>query len=467
VSWPGMDATREIKDPAVARRLRDAVDGCEKLPVLDRALQLVLTLADREETGVAELVDALEQDPALATNVLRFANSAANAVRMPIRTVRQAVSMVGRTGVRRLALDSVAYRFFERAPGNGGASSGHLHLHAVQVSRLAVVAAEHAGIGTDAPHLAGLLHDCGKLVMPRAFGSDLADAIAVAHRSGRARAAAERARIGVDHAQAGALLAAASGVDEAIVRAIAWHHGGDTGLVAPDRITACVQLADQVVGAVSGAELDRKLCDAALAVLGLPDEALDELAHAVGGDLRRAAAPASTVAEQIAALEGAAREDDLTGLATRCHWIQYVRARLQDGEQGGVVLLDVDDLTLVNESYGRRVGDVVLCEVARVAAARGFVGRLGDDEVAIWIPEAPSATAFVAEQVVRSVRTAVPLSAGPGLPPPRVTVSAGSAATRGDTTVEALLDLAGEALARAKREGRDRAVQSDVATTAA
>ena len=66
-------------------------------------------------TGVAELVHALEQDPALATNVLRFANSAANPVRMPIRTVRQAVSMVGRTGVRRLALDSVAYRFFERA----------------------------------------------------------------------------------------------------------------------------------------------------------------------------------------------------------------------------------------------------------------------------------------------------------------------------------------------------------------
>jgi diguanylate cyclase (GGDEF)-like protein/putative nucleotidyltransferase with HDIG domain len=456
-----MDAEREIKDPRAARRLTEAVAGCEKLPVLDRALQLVLTLADREETGVAELVHALEQDPALATNVLRFANSAANSARMPIRTVRQAVSMVGRTGVRRLALDSVAYRFFERAPGNGGASSGQLHLHAVLVSRLAVVCAEHAGIGTDAPHLAGLLHDCGKLVMPRAFGSDVADAIVAEHRSGCARAEAEREHVGADHAQAGAMLAAASGVDDAIVRAIAWHHGGDSGTVAPDRVTACVQLADQVVGAVCGADLDRDLCDAALAVLGLPDEVLDELAHAAGGRLTGTGDPETT--------------DDLTGLASRRHWVQTVRARLAAGDRGGIVVVDVDGLTRFNETHGRRVGDVLLCEVARIAAARGFVGRLDDDELAIWIADEPSRTASVAEQVVRAVRAASPAdvedaaadAATPGSPAPRVTVSAGSAATSGGASVEALLELAHEALGRAKHEGRDRAVDSHVLTAAA
>lgn len=51
--------------------------------------------------------------------------------------------------------------------------------------------------------------------------------------------------------------------------------------------------------------------------------------------------------------------------------------------------------------------------------------------------------------------------------PLRVTVSAGSAATSGGTTVEALLQSAREALARAKSEGRDRAVESDAQVAAA
>lgn len=467
MDWLGTDAqtdaARHSRDPQVARRLADAVAECEKLPVLDKALRRVLTLADRDETGVAELVEALEQDPALAANVLRFANSAANIVRMPVRTVRQAVTMVGRTGVRRLALDSVAYRFFERADGNGGVSRGHMHLHAVQVSRLAVLCAEQAGIASDGPHLAGLLHDCGKLVMPVAWAGTAVDEIASAHPSGCARAAAELERFGADHAQAGALLAAASGVDDDIVRAIAWHHGGDSGRVCPDRVTACVQLADQIAGAVAGAPLDHDLCDAALAVLGLPDEILDDLAHAANG-LPAGTEGGNTLAERVRELEVLALSDDLTGLASRRHWMDRVRERLDAGECGGIVLVDIDGFKEVNDTHGHQIGDVVLCEVARVAGTLGFAGRIGGDELAIWVADEPSLTDEVGEQLVRSVRRdpRAPEAAGP-----RVTVSAGMASTRGGQTLEGLLACADDALYQAKRSGRDRAVSSDVRAAAA
>ena len=74
--------------------------------------------------------------------------------------------------------------------------------------------------------------------------------------SGADRARAERELLGVDHATAGALLARASGVDQEVIRAIDWHHGGDHGLACPDRVTACVQLADVVAHAMAGAPLD-------------------------------------------------------------------------------------------------------------------------------------------------------------------------------------------------------------------
>jgi len=466
VTWLGMDARTEsnrgISDTQVTQRLSAAVDACEKLPVLDRALQRVLTLAAREETSLAELVEALEQDPSLTTNVMRFANSAANGVRMPVRSVRQAVTMVGRTGVRRLALDSVAYRFFERAAGNGGVSRGSMHVHALLVSRLAVLCAEHAGVSTDGPHLAGLLHDCGKLVMPVAFGEDAVDEVAGSHASGCGRALAELELFGADHGQAGALLAEASGVDDEIVRAIAWHHGGETAGVCPDCTTACVQLADQVASAVAGGDLDRDLCNAALAALGLPDEVLDELAQAAGGAAVDATAtPTTSLVNRVRELEVLALTDDLTGIASRRHWLEHVRAQLEAGESGGIVVLDIDAFKDVNDTFGHQIGDVVLCEVARTAAAAGFAGRLGGDELAVWVHGEPSLAVEIAEQVVRAARRH---DSGGG---PTVTVSAGVATTMRGDGLEVLLGRADDALYCAKREGRDRAVDGDVRSAAA
>ena len=463
MTWFGMDAetdaTRGCSDPEVDRRVGGAVDACEKLPVLDRALQQVLSLAEREEATLADLVEALEQDPGLATNVLRFANSAANGVRIPVRSVRQAVTMVGRRSVRRLALDSVAYRFFERADGNGGVSLGTMHVHAVQVARLAVASAGYAGIGTDAPHLAGLLHDCGKLVMPVAFGAAQVDELATVHPSGCARALAELDRFGTDHAHAGARLAAASGLDDEIVRSIAWHHGGDTGRVTPDRVTACVQLADQVVQAISGGDLDRVLVDAALAVLGLPDEALDDLAQVAG--CRPGVASEESLAGRVRELEKLALTDDLTGIASRRHWLEQVEAQLRAGQGGGVVMLDIDNFKQINDTFGHRVGDVVLCEVARTAASVGLAGRLGGDELAIWVAGEPDDTRAAAEDVVRRSRRTASDAA------PAVTLSAGVAATSSGRVLEHLLVRADEALYRAKNAGRDRVVESDVRPQAA
>jgi diguanylate cyclase (GGDEF)-like protein/putative nucleotidyltransferase with HDIG domain len=449
---------RTAADSPATLRVMEAIGQCEKLPVLDNALRRVLELADRDEVTLGELVTAVEQDPGLTANILRFANSSAVPTVMPIRSMRQAVTFVGRQGLKRLALDSVAYRFFERASGNGGSSRGQMHLHAVQVSRLAVACADFAGIPSDAAHLAGLLHDCGKLVMPIAFGEEPLDQLSLRHPTGAERSRAERETLGIDHATAGALLASASGVDQEVIRAIDWHHGGDHGLACPDRVTACVQLADVVAHAMAGAPLDRELCEAALAVLGLPDEVLDELAQAGGGGSvtgGMADPGAGGVQTQVSELERLALTDDLTGLASRRHWLQSVRARLEAGEQGGVVLLDVDRFKDINDTYGHQVGDLVLCEVARVAGRLGFAGRLGGDELAIWVGDEPSATAEVAERAVRQIRD------GEGTPT-QVTVSAGTAITRGGATLSALLAAADEALYKAKRGGRNQVATTEM-----
>src|SRR5690349_22479464 len=202
-------------------RLVGAVEQLGRLPVLSATVRRVQAIAESEDAGIGDMVAALEADQGLATDLLRYANSAACARPLRARNIRAAVTLVGRKAIAQLAIEAATFRFFQRAPGNGGRSIGHLHLHAAAVAGCSQAIAERTGVSVDTAHLGGLLHDVGKLVMPLAFGDAVLDAIAAEHPAGTPRARMEREHLGVDHAAAGALVAHASQVESAVEAAIA------------------------------------------------------------------------------------------------------------------------------------------------------------------------------------------------------------------------------------------------------
>jgi hypothetical protein len=124
--------------PSVAlgaeRRLADAVEELGRLPVLSATVRRVQAIAESEDAGIGDMVAALEADQGLATDLLRYANSAACARPLRARSIRAAVTLVGRKAIAQLAIEAATFRFFQAAPGNGGRSIGHLHLHAAAVA---------------------------------------------------------------------------------------------------------------------------------------------------------------------------------------------------------------------------------------------------------------------------------------------------------------------------------------------
>src|SRR5262249_61439650 len=88
----------------------------------------------------------------------------------------------------------------QRGPGTGQPAGGQVHLHALAVPSYAEAVARRCGASVDTAHLAGLLHDIGKLVLPVAFGESESESIALEFPNGALRAAAERERLGVDPA---------------------------------------------------------------------------------------------------------------------------------------------------------------------------------------------------------------------------------------------------------------------------
>jgi HD-like signal output (HDOD) protein len=160
------------------RRLATAVERLGRLPVLSATVRRVQAIAQSDVAGIGDMVAALEADQGLAADLLRYANSAACVRPLRARSIRAAVTLVGRKAIAQLALEAATLRFFQRAPGNGGRSIGHLHLHAAAVAGSAQGIAQRTGAAEDIAHLGGLLHDVGKLVMPLAFGESALDPIA-------------------------------------------------------------------------------------------------------------------------------------------------------------------------------------------------------------------------------------------------------------------------------------------------
>jgi diguanylate cyclase (GGDEF)-like protein/putative nucleotidyltransferase with HDIG domain len=441
--------------PAVRARLDRTIEDIGPLPVLSGTVARLRELAADPDATTPQLVATIDDDESFSANLLRYANSAAYARPLRARTIHQAVTMVGRDALARIAMESATYSLLEQMPGTGGRSRGAMHLHAVSVASCGVEIAQRTNASVEVVHLAALLHDIGKLVMPLAFGADAVDEIARECPSGSARVALERERLGVDHAFAGALLADQEGIRGELFETISFHHGGLPGPESPTREIACVQLANVVVGMLAGDEADQELVHVALQQLGATPAILDEVAEAA---LPKQGASASAgddgLAARIASLERLASTDELTGLANRREWLARTRTRLARGDDGAVLVCDVDRFKQINDKVGHLTADLVLTEIARVLGRHGDAGRLGGDEFALWIACDAATAQQAAGAIVEEVSGRLP---GDG-ELPAVTVSIGVALTADHgRELTNLLEAADTALYEAKEAGRARA----------
>ncbi len=369
----------------VEARIKEGIAVIGWLPVLDRNLLRVLALTDDERSSTQDLAKAIELDPGLVTSVLSYVNSEHFERDFRDMSVFQAVAMVGRIATRRMCLEAITYRFFELAPGNANFSRGAMYMHSLAVANVAYATAMRVRAQADVAHLGGLLHDCGKLIMPSAFDAKTMDKIARKYLSGEERSRLEWETFGVDHAQVGAMFALESGVDTETASAIAWHHGGHSYKESPSAEAACVQLADIIVNMMNGSESPGPMLDAALARLKLTYEDISGLA--TGAVPGATSYEAASLSYHLYRLERAANTDELTGIPNRRSVTKTLREAIVDGQHGVVLLCDVDFFKEINDTLGHGVGDAVLVEVAKLLSPYGLVARIGGDEFVIWVPD--------------------------------------------------------------------------------
>ena len=156
--------------------------------------------------------------------------------------------------------------------------------------------------------------------------------------------------------------------------------------------------------------------------------------------------------------------DALTGLNNRRYLETHLGGALDQAAHKGrslsLMILDIDHVKAVNDTYGHDAGDEVLKVFAQrikgVVRGADLVCRLGGEEFVIVMPETPL---VLAQKIAERVRAAIeaepfPIEAGARTVP--VTTSIGLAERGGDANADALLRRTDKALYGSKASGRNR-----------
>lgn len=173
---------------------------------------------------------------------------------------------------------------------------------------------------------------------------------------------------------------------------------------------------------------------------------------------RTAELEAATVKLQALYLDARDRaaKDPLTGLFNHRRFQEATRDALanadESGESLGLVVMDIDNFKVINDSLGHLQGDQALRDVAealRVCAGNALLFRQGGDEFAVLLPGADTRQAI---EVAEQIRTTVSKDPHIG-----ATVSLGVAAYPGSARIaEELMHGADAAMYWAKSLGRNR-----------
>jgi diguanylate cyclase (GGDEF)-like protein len=113
-------------------------------------------------------------------------------------------------------------------------------------------------------------------------------------------------------------------------------------------------------------------------------------------------------------LHEVATHDELTRLFSRRYFFEQLEKELKaarrSGRSLGLLILDVDNLKLINDTYGHNVGDAVLANLGRLLAKRvrtdDIPARIGGDEFAVLMPNTDKRRAFgTATRLERALQT--------------------------------------------------------------
>lgn len=192
------------------------------LPPFPAIAQRVLALVSHEDVAIRELGDLVKMDPSFSAELLRFANSALFGVSHEVKSVSQAIVLLGLDRVKTMATLVAVNRMIRSSVRV--AALRKVWVHSLVTALIAEEAARVSGLAGDAAYTAGLLHNLGTLGLMSAYPEEYSRMLDVTQEFGFDLLQTERDLFDIDHSLAGCYLAQDWDFPDELAAAIAVHH---------------------------------------------------------------------------------------------------------------------------------------------------------------------------------------------------------------------------------------------------
>ncbi len=504
----------------------DKILKSPQLPSVPAVAIKLLELVQDLDSSTRDIVETIKSDPALAAKILRSANSSYFSFRSEIRTLEQAVPLIGRTVITSLAL---SFSLSSEAMTDGPLS-GHYKQYwlrsVVQASAAEALAGfiDRKSMSSEL-FMTGLLIDIGQLAMLRVLRDDYIPVIEQLEKDDASLEVCEKSVLGFDHADTGAQLMQQWKFPEAMCDAARLHHGTLTDVTNEDslELTRVAMIASRVgdyfCSDAPGAALS-ELRELTAASFHFSEETLSEFLNkteervqlsaeilsANADDLPTAADLMSQACGQLAAISIAQHQqtqetlvqqklselerldlesqnrqlreqafcDPLTSLYNRRYFDESIQKEIdrscRRGTPIGVLFVDVDRFKQLNDTYGHQFGDTVLARLGAIIAKNvrtaDIAARYGGEEFVVLAVDASETGLNVLAERIRQSVEAEPFNHEETAI--SVTVSVGatfaSLCRRDQNISSRILESADAAMYESKRRGRNCVTMNSMAT---
>ncbi len=225
--------------------IADLLKGIQGLVTLPQVFIRINQLVEDPDSTLSDIAKAVSRDPSFTLRILKVANSSFYGFSSTIDTVDKAVSVIGTSQIRNLALSMSVASTFAGLPNNL-VSMDNFWRHSLYCALIARILARQArGCDPAAVFTAGLLHDIGELIIFSRLPEQAKESLLLVldQIDDLPIYQAERQIIGFDHAQVGGALARQWGLPQLLEECIARHHTISKAELYP-RETALVHLAN-------------------------------------------------------------------------------------------------------------------------------------------------------------------------------------------------------------------------------
>ena len=207
------------------QKVKSFIDGISNLPTIPKTGMRIIQLAMNPEVSMERLGAAIQQDPSLASRVLKVANSPYYGASRRVDSLPLALIILGLREIQHIILGITFFNAMKNLHSKNTHYRESFWLHSAACGVVARILSKKLGFRSEgADFAAGLLHDLGKIAIDACFDGKFVATFNKTFSDKTPMIVAEREILGDTHEKIGGMLARKWQLPKTLCDAIECHH---------------------------------------------------------------------------------------------------------------------------------------------------------------------------------------------------------------------------------------------------